>query len=192
MQQVAQKLGITIHAVTYALRKTRTPRRSFSEANRLLFESKAPSFKVRPNSQQSHDLNIMGAMLYWGEGYKRATANGVDFANSDPRMIFLFMRFLRNRYAFDSHRLYCSVYCYSDQHLENLVTFWSSLLDLPKANFKHHYVRNDFRSDSRKLAYGVLHIRYNDKKLLRDVLNLIESYSSRYCVGTQAVNEGRL
>ncbi len=178
MREVGARLGVSIDAVTYVLRRLGVPRRSFVEANHLAYERRSPSFSIRKRAK-NRELELMGTMLYWAEGYKRETASGIDFANSDPDMVLLFWHFLRNRYVLDRARLYFSVYHYSDQNLKALVRFWSLKLGVPRTAFKHSYVKQDPQRGARKLRYGVLHIRYNDKKLLRDVLHLIESHKRK-------------
>lgn len=184
MQKVADKYSVSIDAVVYILRRSEIPRRSFSEANRIVFEAKKPSFTFRKqNSNQVKEMDLIGAMLYWAEGYKTKKAMGIDFANSDPNMAQLFLRFLRTRYVLDSSRLYCQIYYYADQNISQLTTFWSKKLDLSRKSFRYPYEKKDPKPNVRKLSYGVVHIRYNDKKLLWDVLKLIESYKLKYCVG---------
>ena len=186
MQKVATLYGVSIDAVVYVLRKTSIPRRTFKEANRILFETKPTSFSVR--NERNKELDAIGAMLYWAEGYKTSKANGIDFANSDPQMVEIFIRFLRNRYIFEEKRLRAFIYCYSNQNLKALVEFWSKRLAIPPSQFTKPYVRTDYRQDGRKMQFGVIHIRYSDKKLLQDILNLIESYRSLHCVGGRVVN----
>jgi len=181
MREVAAHLNTSIDAIAYVLRKTEVPRRSFAEAQRLVFETKTPSFHLRGSlSKKEKEVELTGAMLYWAEGYKRDTASGIDFANSDPEMINMFLQFLRARYVLNTNRLHCSVYCYKNQDLESLIKTWSRILGLSRRSFKNHYIKQNFKTDSRQLPYGVLHVRYNDKKLLQDVLNLIESYKRKY------------
>lgn len=188
MQQVADRYGVSIDAVTYILRKNTVPRRSFKEANALKFESKKPSFKVRKReTHAAREMDVIGAMLYWAEGYKRDTASGIDFANSDPDMVLLFWRFLKSRYILDMKRLHFSVYYYEDQNLPSLTRFWAAKLAVSENLFRHSYMKKNAKPNARKLLYGVLHIRCTDKKLLRDVLNLIESCKVRLCVGGRAV-----
>lgn|SRR3989344_5091327 len=184
MRAVAEQHKVSIDAVTYILRKTGVSRRTLSEASRISFESKKPSFslrKVRP--PRALEIDLIGAMLYWAEGYKTEKASGVDFANSDPNMVELFMRFLRERYALDSKRLYCQIYYYADQDIDAITRFWSKKLALTPRSFRYPYRNHKVKAGSKQLQYGVVHIRYNDKKLLRDVLNLVESYRQKYCVG---------
>lgn len=178
MRAVAEKYGVSIDAVVYVLRKNSTPRRSFSEANRLKYETKPASYTLKSNPNKT--LELAGTMLYWAEGYKRETAFGIDFANSDPDMVLVFLKFLRSRYVLDASRLHFSLYYYSDQNLNETIRYWRKKLEVPAQQFKNHYRKEDPKKGGRKMPYGVLHIRYNDKKLLRDMLNLIESYKVLY------------
>ena len=183
MREVALRLNVSIDAVTYALRKNAVPRRSLKEASRLAFEAKIPSFVIRKSrSVLTREMELIGAMLYWAEGYKRDTASGVDFANSDPDMAALFFRFLKTRYVLDEQRLYFSVYHYADQNLAEITRFWSKKLGVSVSTFRHSYKKQNHNPHARKLPYGVLRIRYNDKKLLRDVLSLIESQRRKYAL----------
>ena len=87
MQAVADKLGMSINAVTYHMRKNGIKRRSASEASAALFEKKALSFEERKKlSANQERLRLSALMLYWAEGYKSPRATGIDFANSDPDM----------------------------------------------------------------------------------------------------------
>ena len=131
----------------------------------------------------SKELFFVGVSLYWAEGYKTDKASGIDFANSDSHMAQLFMVFLRSRYVLDPRRLYCQIYYYADQDIETITSYWSRKLSLPKASFRYPYKKDNFKVGGKKLPYGVVHVRYNDKKLLRDVMHLIESYRRGYCVG---------
>ena len=180
MRVVAEKYAVSIDAVTYVLRKLNIPRRSLIEANRLAYKAKKPSFLLRKRNKFSREMDIAGAMLYWAEGYKTVNAMNIDFANSDPEMAELFMKFLYTRYILDPNKLRLRLYCYSDQNISSIIKFWSKKLRVPISQFSKPYVRTDFKIGGKKLLYGVIHICYFDKKLLIDVLNLIDFYKSRY------------
>jgi len=122
---------------------------------------------------QDKTIATIGVALYWAEGYKTERAKGVDFANSDSSMIVAFLKFLRTCYLLDETRLRISLYCYADQDISKLITYWSNLTKVPPSRFQKPYVRQDFREDGRKMQYGLIHIRYNDKKLLYDILERI-------------------
>ena len=77
------------------------------------------------------ELLIVGASLYWAEGYKKAIAKDgvkrtyhpVSFANSDPEMVKLFMRFLREVCEVPEERIRLSMRIYQHQSANELTKF---------------------------------------------------------------------
>lgn len=107
-------------------------------------------------------------MLYWAEGTKGRHL--VDFSNSDPDMVKLFLKGLRTIYQVNERRLRIYLYCYKNQNVNTLLNYWSNLLNIPKNQFSKPYVRKDF--DERKInrmVHGLAHVRYSDKKLLMQI-----------------------
>lgn len=193
MSEVARHLDVSLDSVIYFMRHHDLKRRNLSEASAVAFTKKKPSFvKKTLKSFEDKELAAIGAMLYWGEGYKGDKASGIDFANSDPEMISMFLKFLRNTYEIDEKRLRVFMYCYANQNLEEIKQFWVRLTKIPIDQFTKPYIRKDFRLYGRKMRYGLIHIRYSDKKLLLEVKKLIEYYQHKFCVGTQVVNEDAL
>jgi len=72
------------------------------------------------------------------------------------------------------------LYCYSNQSIELLLNYWYKLTNIPKSQFSKPYVRNDFLPEkSGKMEYGMVHIRYADKKLLYQIDNWIKEYGKK-------------
>ncbi len=183
MRTIGEACGVSIDCVAYFMRKNKLICRTRIEEQRLRFERKVPSFKYKKANQYTEELKALGAMLYWGEGYKGDEVNPakqVDFTNSDPSMILLFLIFLRNTFDLDKSKFRVLLYCYSDQNVRELIDFWSNCTKIEKTQFIKPYVRTDFRVGGRKMKYGLIHIRYHDKKLLLEIKKLIDSYKSKY------------
>ncbi|MEK7117227.1 MAG: hypothetical protein AAB861_00440 [Patescibacteria group bacterium] len=182
MREVAKNLGVSIDAVTYFMRKYELKRRSFTEISQILFSKKPISFRLKKNLNQSDEiLKVLGVTLYWGEGYKSKKAKGVDFANSDPNMIKVFVNFLRKICDIDESRLRVYLYCYANQNPRKLLDFWSKVTKISPTKFTKPYVRRDFRKEKiDKMKNGLIHVRYCDKKLLIQILNWIEEYKNKY------------
>lgn len=90
----------------------------------------------------------MGTMLYWAEGAKSGKLGKnkiVDFTNSDPKMILVFLYFLREFCGIDEKRLRCLLYCYSNQNVYKLMRYWSKITHIPISQFTKPYIRSDFR-----------------------------------------------
>lgn len=189
-RQIADKLGYSLEAVYYAMRKYGIKRRKPAENSKIQFERKPLSFKVRSRlSKKDTELKLAGVMLYWSEGYKTEKSYGIDFANSDITMLKLFISFLRVICGVDEKRLRIFLYCHTSVGQKKLVDFWSEQLNVPVAQFTKPYVRKDYRVDkSNKMPYGLVHIRYADKKLLALILSWIEEYKKQFRVGGRVVN----
>lgn len=170
---------MTIDATYRFMRKHNLVRRDKFEQNRVTFNKKEPSFKLKANLSDEEDkLRIAGTMLYWAEGYKVASATLVDFANSDPEMIVVFLRFLRDICGINESKLRVYLYCYSNQNPSLLIDYWSKLTKISKTQFTKPYVREDY--DLRKvnkMKKGLIHIRYHDKKLLLLIMDWVDRYT---------------
>ncbi len=177
MREISEKLGVNIDTVVYFMRKNKIPRRSLKEANALLFKNKKLSFKENNTlSFIEEQLKLAGLILYWGEGYKTIKSHGIDFANSDPDMVAIFVKFLRVIYRVDEKRFRILLYCYANQDIKSLIRFWSKLTGIPKKQFSKPYVRKDFKENGRKMKYGMVHIRYADKKLFLSIMESVEEF----------------
>lgn len=166
---IARQFGVSLDAVYYFLRRHKIPRRGAAEQNRLHFENKGASFFVKQKlTAQQQKLLVAGVMLYWGEGSQWSGETSVDFANSNPHMIRVFIKFLRVICQVSERRLRCYLYCYSNQSVPKLLKFWSSVTKISRHQFTKPYVKKTTKKGIKngKMPYGLVHIRYSDKKLL--------------------------
>lgn len=180
VNDVANKLGVSIDAVFYCMRKNGFKRREQNKSNAIRYERQKPSFKLKKiNNEKSKILKVIGVMLYWGEGYKAGKNCTVDFANSDEDMIKLFLKFLRKVCGIDEKKLRVYSYFYSNQNLSKNINYWSKITKISKKQFTKPYIRKDFREDKKdRMPHGLIHIRYGDKKLLRLIKSWIDEYKN--------------
>lgn len=174
-KEVAEEIGVSIWFLYNFMNKNNIPRRNYSEANFVVNKNK-PQFKIKTNLTIAETkLKIAGVMLYWAEGtLKRST---VDFANGDPRMVKIFLKFLREICGVDDRRLRVYLYAYEYQDIEKLKSYWCNVTAIPKEQFTKPYIRVGSPNNSdRKLLYGLVHIRYNDIKLLGIIRDWIDAY----------------
>ena len=184
---VGKKLGVSSWAVLSFMKRKNLRRRSFSEANSVVFNSKSLSFSAKKKlSFFEKELKIAGIMLYWAEGSKSLNGfSSVDFCNSDSRMIRLFLEFLRKICGVDEERLRVHLYCYADQDIAEIKKYWANLTKIPLSQFVKPYIRKDFSIEKkREMKYGLAHIRYSDKKLLLQINKWIEEMVNNR-VGTE-------
>ncbi|MCW1888770.1 MAG: hypothetical protein KIH67_004445 [Candidatus Moranbacteria bacterium] len=168
-QNIATANNLTLKVVYSTLKREGIERRKPVVYNRQRFDQTPKSYYIKEKfSPQEKELFIAGLMLYYGEGAK--TGNTIDFANSDPKLLKAFLSFLRVICTIDESKLRFYLYCFSDQDASQLISFWGKYLCVSKTQFTKPYVRPAIRSGKRKMVYGLLHIRYSDKRLLQEVL----------------------
>ena len=177
-KEIADQYKISIDAVFYFLRKHNIPRRSPSECNFVKFKKKKPSFKLKSKlNEKNKILKTAGIMLYWGEGSQWQGEKIVDFANSNPDMIIIFLKFLRKICGINENKLRAYLYCYDDQSPKEILRYWSKITKISKKQFTRPYVRKDYKkSKVGKMKNGLIHIRYYDKKLLDLIRVWIKNY----------------
>lgn len=170
MQETADRLDKNITQIYKFMRRHNIPRRTAAETNRIYFYRSPLSFSKKILlSRQEEKLHSAAMMLYWAEGYKAGKT--VDFVNSDPKMIQVFLRSLREIYFINETRLSLQLYCYSNQNPDSLIEYWSGLTNISQGQFIKPYVREDFKEEkSSKMPYGVIHLRYNDRRLYEQIM----------------------
>lgn len=182
MRRVAEELSVSIDAVVHFMRHHNLKRRTLKEDSVIRFKNKPLSYSLKNKlTAKQKILKMVGITLYWGEGYKTEKSHGIDLANSDVTMVLVFLRFLREICGVDKKRLHVLLYCYANQDQNKLLAFWSKETRVPLTQFSKPYVRKDFNHAMLdKMPYGMVHIRYSDKKLLRVMKEWIEELKMRY------------
>lgn len=175
MREVGVSYGKSVRAIVSTMKRHNIPRRPSSTTRTYQFNKSPLSFVVKNDlSQQEKLLKAAGLMLYLGEGAK--SPNGqVNFTNTDPDSIDIFLRFLRKIYNTDESRLRCRLYCYSNQNLDHEINYWSKLTNIPAHQFTKPYVTKPKGQKHVKITHGVCHIVYSDTRLLAQILQDIKT-----------------
>jgi hypothetical protein len=136
-----------------------------AEADRLL------------GSVSERDLLIAGIALYAGEGCK--TIGSVAFPNTDPRMVALFLAFLRRFFDVDESRLRVRIYLHEGLDLDVATTFWSTITDIPVDQFRKPY-RAEANPTIRttKHPMGCPSVRYSCTSTHRTLMSLVDALLS--------------
>lgn len=188
MLQIARKLDVTQSAVNYYLEKHHIARRTISEAVTNVYITqfgKKPFVLNTDRGYRTTQLKIAGSMLYWGEGAK--TGNVVQFSNSQPDMIQVFMAFLRQVCGVDESRIRAIIHMYEDHDRKELKEFWSSVSGIARHHFYPPHVHRGKRGTYKnKSRYGTMVIKYADTRLLKTILNWIDDYQKDVLIGMQA------
>lgn len=115
-----------------------------------------------------NELLIIGAALYWAEGTKseKGASRSLAFSNSDPKMIRVYMKFIREVLKVQEEKIRAGIHIYNTNS-ENLARkFWSDITDLPQDRF--YIVTQISRASQNRrpfnsLPHGTVSIRINSR-----------------------------
>ena len=105
------------------------------------------------------DLWMLGIGLYIGEGAK--TIESVRIINSDPAVIAIGIRWLKDVCGLTSDNITIRLHIYPDNDENEARKFWQEVTGLPIANFRKTSIdrrTNKSLSGRRKLPYGTAHV----------------------------------
>jgi hypothetical protein len=130
-------------------------------------------------------LLFIGTTLYWAEGYKRPimkngrelTHHSVSLTNSDPDLIKIYLRFLKEICNVPEDRINADIRIFEHQNVDNLLKYWEKITRLKKEKFGKVYYGVSKSSLGRRpfnrLQYGTIQIRVNDTKLFHRIMGWI-------------------
>lgn len=115
-------------------------------------------------------LELLLAMLYWGEGAK--TGNRIFIGNSNPDLLKFFLDGLIRVYKLPRNSVRCALHLRADQNPDEMKRFWSRALQIPVKCIREVY----FDSRTKGLPtwpnyYGVCSIVYFNSHLWRRLLS---------------------
>ena len=105
------------------------------------------------------DLWYIGTILYLGEGNK--SQGDVRLTNSDPRVIKLFIRWLKITCGVDSKDIRAAVHVYPDNNPTEAICYWSEIAEIQESQFQKTQVDKRIKKSKikfKRLPYGTLHL----------------------------------
>ena len=188
LKDIAAELGVSKSSVSLWVRdvdfvpnprrRTRPPRpsgllvRKLAEIDRLDAEGATEIGRM-----SDREFLIVGAALYAGEGFKRDAQAGM--ANTDPRLLALFVTWLRRHFEVDEVRLRVRLYLHEGLDLEAAEHCWSELLRIPRSQFRTPYrAVPDSTIRSTRHPLGCPGVTYNCSSTHRRVMGLVRALSS--------------
>jgi predicted transcriptional regulator len=131
----------------------------------------------RQKAREKSKLHLIGCMLYWAEGAK-TRRNELVFANSDPIMIDVFMRFLREELLQMNEVMKVQIHCYalSLEELQAIEAYWLELLQLSAEALYPSQVLKGSDKRHNRLENGVCSIRIQSTRLVQHIFGAIQEY----------------
>ena len=120
-------------------------------------------------------LKIVGAALYWAEGYKSGV-NMVNFSNSDPCMIGLMMQFFRKVCRVPAQKFRGVVHIHSHLDEKKARRYWSRISEIPLKQFHKTQIAVSKVSKNKRntLPMGTFRIVISDTRLRARIKGWIE------------------
>ncbi|HCM45649.1 MAG: hypothetical protein A3I32_02135 [Candidatus Yanofskybacteria bacterium RIFCSPLOWO2_02_FULL_45_10] len=145
-------------------------------------ESIRSDYKSRIGKLNNRELSILGAALYWGEGYKNFTLRRgnypyICFGNSDPEMIVIFISFLEKIIGVPRDRMRGQVMIYPNLNPEKSVSYWQKVTKIPKKFFRYQVALSRASQGKRPkhlLPYGTLQVRVSRRQDFFKVRGLMD------------------
>jgi hypothetical protein len=120
-------------------------------------------------------LFISGIMLYWGEGDSKPK-NPVRIANTDPRMISLYSKFLKESLKIPLSELRVSNVTYEDLNTERCKEFWSKISGIPLAQFHKTQIIKGCHP-TKRLEHGICSLIVSSRRVKEKFLTWIDLLS---------------
>ena len=96
MQEIADELRVNLKTIQYWMDNHQIPRRNQSDATYVKRNSAGDPFKIKEAlSEEERALLHLAIGLYLGEGKKYEGCASVALGNTDPLIIRIFLKFLR-------------------------------------------------------------------------------------------------
>ncbi|MBZ0284116.1 MAG: hypothetical protein K8L97_25475 [Anaerolineae bacterium] len=127
-------------------------------------------------AQEMRPLHMMGCMLYWAEGAK--SRNRIYFANSDPNMQKLFIRFLREELNVTDSEITIYIHCHTSDpdEMYAIEDFWLNCLNLARSNHRKTYIKKGSEIQHSILEHGVCGVAVYRTDLVQHIFGAIQEY----------------
>lgn len=152
-------------------------------AHRIRNISKA---EIASANLDNRGLLMIGASLYWAEGYKRPkmvngkikTNHPVSLSNSDPGLVKIFLKFLREVCNVPEEKITGEIRVYEHHNKAYLLNFWNKATNISFNRLKT--IKNGVSISSQRLRpynilpYGTIQVRVNSTQLYHRIMGWIE------------------
>ena len=175
MAEIAERLDCSPNKVAYWMIKHGIPRRDVSEAIYHWQNPDGDPFEIQESlSGDEQELFYLAIALYIGEGKKRDREQ-VSLSNTEPRVIKVFLKFLREICHVDEDKIWAWINIFDDSNLRRAQEYWEDVTGLPRSQFYKPVVRARRGGTYLNVSeYGTLSVGVNSTRLREIVLQWCE------------------
>lgn len=120
---------------------------------------------------------VLVSLLYWCEGSKYPSTNGVTFTNSDVSLITTFLGLFRYSYKINEEKFRVHLQLHSTHDVAKIYKYWSKLLGIPLSQFYKPTITSPRGKRKRQGYMGTCTIKYNDVKLLLNFTGIFQKFA---------------
>jgi len=136
------------------------------------------------NTFTKRELLLIGAALYWGEGYKseRSNKGSVEISNANPEFIALSLRFFREILDVPEEKIKVSLLLHPNIDEQSAIHFWSQITSIPEERFgtTNQVSRaSKGRRPKNTLPYGTLRLRIYKRQKFFQIKGWIDGLKSQ-------------
>ena len=127
-------------------------------------------------------LFVAGLMLYLGEGSK-TSPHKIALANTDPRIIKFFVRWLNDFMRIPKNKLKCQLHLYSTMDIEKESNFWKNELALESTQFYKPYISKIKRGSftyGESFRHGTCTVYYGSVEKKEELMASIRAFMDKY------------
>lgn len=179
LTETAKKINCSPNKVVYWMKKYNIKRRGHSESAYIKQNPNGDPFVLKDVEKLNRGELILyglGLGIYWGEGNKASGCRSLRVTNSDPGLIRIFLKFMKEIFSLDDKRFSFSIVSFNDIKPEVARSYWSKELGISPERFgKITVVPSQGRGTYKKKSkFGICTAQGNNTKLRDLVMNEIE------------------
>ena len=130
MSEIASRLKVSTHKVSWWMERYGVNRRSLSEATYVKRNPNGDPFKIKTFlSPEERELKGLGLGIFWGEGGK-TNKIAIKLGNTDSNLIKKFVEFLKVICGVPKEKLRYSLMIFNDSDPNKASEFWTSELNI--------------------------------------------------------------
>ncbi|MEK7501633.1 MAG: hypothetical protein AAB629_01785 [Patescibacteria group bacterium] len=161
-----KEIGLSVPQKQRITEKRRVAQRRGADAKRNIRIAKQTDLMTKAYHEigplSKRELWLMGIALYWAEGAKEKEerpGSRASFSNSDPRMIAIFIKWLKECAKVPDEDISADLYIHEShkEKVKEIFAKWGSILKQPPSFFRHVYLKKNKINTKRKNT-GVLYI----------------------------------
>ncbi len=114
-------------------------------------------------------LKLCCSLINWCEGGKKDERR-IQFTNSDPQLIKLFLCLFRQSYPIDESKFRVCIHLHDYHVAKDQIAYWSKITNIPTKQFLKPYVKDNIGKRIHDKYQGCVQIRYYDAKICRDLI----------------------